>query len=180
MMHRLFFGIDPPDRVKAQLADIEGGISGARWQSEAQMHITLRFIGEVDRRAANDIAAHARSISHPQFDIHFAGLGTFDKRGIVHTLYTAVVPPETCTTLHKKLDHLLVQLGLETDSRAYVPHLTLARLNSSSGTLAHMLAAQGAFASSDFTVQDFCLYESTLTREGAHYDIVARYPLQLR
>jgi RNA 2',3'-cyclic 3'-phosphodiesterase len=87
------------------------------------------------------------------------------------------VPAEPLYILHKKMDHLMVQLGLPADGRAYVPHLTLARLNQRSGTLAHFLLEHGAFVSALFPVLDFCLYESQLTSDGAHYRIIERYPL---
>jgi RNA 2',3'-cyclic 3'-phosphodiesterase len=90
-----------------------------------------------------------------------------------------VMPDAPLHLLHKKIDHMLVHLGLAADGRAYVPHLTLARLNQSCGTLAHYLLEQGGFVSEPFPVLDFCLYESQLTRAGAHYTIVERYPLTL-
>ncbi len=177
-MHRLFIGVDPPDTIKQQLLGLQGGISGARWQNDDQMHITLRFIGEVDRHIANDIAAILPRISHPQFEAALCGVGTFDRRGSIHTLFAGLVPADPLHILHKKVDHLLVHLGLHADTRAFVPHLTLARLNQSSGTLAHFLIDHGKLSSEPFAVTDICLYESILTRDGAHYTIVERYPLQ--
>jgi RNA 2',3'-cyclic 3'-phosphodiesterase len=176
-MHRLFVGIDPPDSIKSALLLLQGGISGVRWQRADQMHITLRFIGEVDRHIANDIAAHLLRIAHPGFDIQLRGVGTFDRRGSLHTLYAGVTPTESLHILHKKINHLLVQLGLEADPRAYVPHLTMARLNHGSGTPAHFLVDHGALATGLFSVNDICLYESQLTRDRAHYSIVERYAL---
>jgi RNA 2',3'-cyclic 3'-phosphodiesterase len=179
-MYRLFIGIDPPDEIKSALLNVQGGISSARWQNEDQLHITLRFIGAVDRRAANDIASHLLSINHPRFEIAFQGVGTFDRRGTIHTLYAGVAPTDHLHILHKKIDHLLVQLGLPADTHTYVPHLTLARLNQSSGTLAHFLLDHGALSTPPFLVNDFCLYESQLTRDGARYTIIQRYPLNQR
>jgi RNA 2',3'-cyclic 3'-phosphodiesterase len=176
-MHRLFIGIEPPDAIKSTLLAMQGGISGARWQTEDQMHITLRFIGEVDRHVANDIATTLAHVQHPTFNVQLSGVGTFDRRGSIHTLYAGITPPEPLHILHKKVDHLLVLFGMHADSRAFVPHLTLARLNQSSGTLAHFLIDHGKLSSTPFMVHDICLYESILTRDGAHYTIIKRYPL---
>jgi RNA 2',3'-cyclic 3'-phosphodiesterase len=176
-MHRLFIGIDPHSAIKSALLSMQGGISGARWQSEDQMHITLRFIGDVDRHMANDIAATLTRIQHPAFDVQLSGVGTFDRRGTIHTLFAGITPLGPLHILHKKVDHLLVMLGLPVDSRAFVPHLTLARLNQSSGTLAHFLIDHGKLSSAGFTVHNICLYESILARDGAHYNIIERYPL---
>jgi RNA 2',3'-cyclic 3'-phosphodiesterase len=178
-MHRLFVGIDPPEAIKSELLRLQGGVSGARWQSTDQMHITLRFIGEVDRHAANDIATQLLRIAHPAFEVQLRGVGTFDRRGSIHTLYAGLTPTDSLHILHKKVDHVLVQLGLEADPRAFVPHLTLARLNQSCGTLAHFLVEHGGLSTEYFEVNDICLYESQLTRDRAHYTIVERYPLAL-
>ena len=176
-MHRLFVGIDPPEEVKEQLCAIMEGISAARWQDSDQLHVTLRFIGEVNRHTANDIASALASLRARRFDCHFAGVGTFDRKGQVHTLYAAAHPAETLARLHKKVDHLMVMLGLEADMRSYVPHITLARTNSSTGSLAHFLALHSSLRSHPFDVDAICLYESTLGSDGARYRIVERYPL---
>lgn len=176
-LHRLFIGLDPPAAIKQQLLSLMGCISAARWQDDEQLHLTLRFIGEVDRRMANDIALALQSFSSADFDVHLAGVGTFEKRGQVHTLYAAAHPAEALTRLHKKCDHLLVRLGLDAEPRAFVPHVTLARLAVSSGTIAHFLSAHSAFRSDAFAAREICLYESQLLGDGPRYTIVARYPL---
>ncbi|MEC7933242.1 MAG: 2'-5' RNA ligase family protein, partial [Pseudomonadota bacterium] len=55
-MHRLFVAIRPPAAIRSLLLSLSGGVEGARWQDDTQLHLTLRFIGEVDRHRANDIA----------------------------------------------------------------------------------------------------------------------------
>jgi RNA 2',3'-cyclic 3'-phosphodiesterase len=176
-MHRLFIGIDPPDEIKQALCAIMEGVSAARWQDDDQLHLTLRFIGGVDHHQANDIAASLASLRASSFDCHFAGVGAFDRRGKLHTLYAAAHPADILTRLHKKLDHLMVTLGLEADARSYVPHITVARINSGTGSIAHFLELHSRFASASFTVDHLCLYESSLGTQGARYDIVERYPL---
>lgn len=56
-MHRLFVGIRPPAAIRALLLDKMSGAEGVRWQDDEQLHITLRYIGEVERPVAEDIAA---------------------------------------------------------------------------------------------------------------------------
>ena len=63
-MHRLFVALEPPAAIRHQLLDLMGGIANARWQTEAQLHLTLRFIGEVDRHRAEDVAAALGRILH--------------------------------------------------------------------------------------------------------------------
>lgn len=176
-MHRLFVAIEPPPEIKAVLLGTMGGIAGARWQDEAQLHLTLRFIGEVDRHQANDIAAALQTLRYPPFDIAISGVGTFDTRGLIHTLWAGVTPHDALTTLHNKVNRTLRTVGIPPDPRAYAPHITLARLNRSTGPLDGFLTQHAGLATAPFRVGDACLYESQLTADGAVYDIVERYPL---
>jgi len=176
-VHRLFVGIDPPAEVKDRLLDLMGGVAGARWQREAQLHLTLRFIGEVDRHRANDVAAALESLHHPRFELALSGAGSFDRRGRVNALWVGVAPHEPARTLHKKVDQAVVRAGLPSEGRAYHPHITIARFGRDAGALDGFLARHGGVASPPFAVDDFCLYESRLTRDGSVYTIVERYPL---
>jgi len=79
--------------------------------------------------------------------------------------------------LHKKIDAALIRVGIAPDERAYLPHITLARLKRSSGPVGNLLEQSGGLASAPFAVDSFALFESTLTPEGAVYSIVERYRL---
>ena len=118
-MHRLFVAIRPPEAVRSQLLDLMEGVKGARWQDEDQLHLTLRFIGEVDRHLARDIAAALGSIHHPRFEIALSGLGTFERRGQPVTLWSGVSPHEPLKALHKKVDQAVLRAGVAPDRRAY-------------------------------------------------------------
>lgn len=176
-MHRLFIGIEPPPAIKTQLLDLMGGVSGARWQTAAQLHLTLRFVGEVDRHQANDIAEALSDLRHPAFELSLAGVGTFEYKGQVHTLWAGVTPFESVHVLHKKVDQAVVRTGLLPETRAFQPHITLARLSGRVGTLSHFLDANEGLASEPFVVDTVCLYESALTSEGSVYTVVERYGL---
>lgn len=176
-MHRLFVGIDPPQEIKDQLIDLMGGIAAAHWQSEDQLHLTLRFIGEVDRHQANDIAAALESLHQPAFELSLAGTGIFDRRGRVAALWAGVVPQLPLQVLHKKIDQAVERVGLPPEHRAYHPHITLARFGRDAGTVDGFLQQHGGLSSPPFEVADFCLYESRLNRGGSIYTIVDRYRL---
>lgn len=176
-MHRLFVAIRPPEPVRARLLAAMGGIGGARWQNEDQLHLTLRFIGEVDRHQAEDVHAALGGVHHPGFEIALAGVGSFDRRGEPTTLWAAVAPQEPLRTLHKKVDQSIARVGIEPDRRAFAPHITLARLPRGSGPVGSFLEAAGRLTSPPFRVEDFCLYESRLTPEGAVYTVIERYLL---
>lgn len=176
-MHRLFVAIRPPPHIRQQLLNAMGGVQGARWQDDEQLHLTLRFIGEVDRHRAEDIALALGSVRLSPFSLALNGLGTFERRGQAVTVWAGVTPHEEVKLLHKKVDQAIVRTGLEPERRAFSPHITMARLGRSAGSIEHLLAAGGELTSPPFEVTEFRLYESQLTPEGAHYTIVERYPL---
>ena len=176
-MHRLFVAIRPPERIRNVLLGAMGGISGARWQRDDQIHLTLRFIGEVDRHRAGDIHAALGAIHHPRFEIAISGLGTFDRRGQPETVWAGVAPQEPLKTLHKKIDQAMTRVGVEPDQRAYFPHITLARLKPSSGRVRDLIEQSGGLTSEPFQVERFTLFESQLTPDGAIYMGLETYPL---
>jgi 2'-5' RNA ligase len=176
-MHRLFVAIRPPSAIRKLLLGAMGGVSGARWQSEDQLHLTLRFIGEVDRHKADDIHAALGAVHQPPFDLALNGIGAFERRGLAETVWAGVAPHAPLRALHKKVDSALARVGIAPDERAYLPHITLARLKRSSGPVGNLLESAGGLGSPAFAVDHFALFESDLTAEAAVYSMVERYPL---
>lgn len=176
-MHRLFVAIRPPFAIRRLLLAAMGGISGARWQTDDQLHLTLRFIGEVDRHRAHDIHAALGAVHHPPFPLALNGLGHFDRRGFPDAVWAGVTPHEQVKALHRKVDAALLRVGVPPDERAFLPHITLARLNRGAGPIGNLLEEAGGLASEPFTVDSFALFESDLTHEAAVYSAIERYPL---
>jgi 2'-5' RNA ligase len=176
-MHRLFVAIRPPRRIREILLGSMGGISGARWQSDDQLHLTLRFIGAVDRHRAGDVHAALGAIRQAQFDVALNGIGAFEKRGIPDAVWAGVTPHAPLKSLHKKVDAALGRVAIEPEQRAYLPHITLARLKPSSGSIGNLLEDAGGLTSPLFTVDAFALLESDLTSDRAVYTVIERYPL---
>lgn len=176
-MHRLFVALRPPPAIRSALIDTMSGLPGARWQDDEQLHVTLRFIGEVDRPLAEDVAAAMENVRHPPLDLTVEGVGAFDRRGQPHSLWAGIRPRDGIAALHRKIDAALVRLGLAPEGRAYLPHVTLARLNRGSAPVEPWLHAHAGLALPAFAATHFQLYESTLGSEGARYEAVARYPL---
>jgi 2'-5' RNA ligase len=176
-MHRLFVGLRPPLAVREALTATMAGVPGARWQDDNQLHITLRFIGEVERPIAEEIALALGGISADALDLAVAGVGAFDSRGRPKALWAGVTPHAPLAHLHRKIDQTLVRMGLKPERRAYLPHITLARLNANAGAAERWLADHAALASAVFRIDQFLLYESHLGRTAASYGAIARYPL---
>lgn len=177
-MHRLFAAVRPPGPIRDQLLDLMDGVPGARWQDEDQLHLTLRYIGEVERPMAEDIALALGTIRAQPFVLSVSGAGQFERRGRTEALWAGIAPGEPLLTLHRKVDQALIRLGLPPEGRAYLPHITLARFSRASGAVAGPFLSKHAGLSSDpFEVTHFALFESTLGGEGAVYELVERYRL---
>lgn len=180
-MHRLFAALRPPPAIRALLLETMGGVPGARWQDDDQLHCTLRFVGEVERRQAEEIAAALAGIAAPPIEARIDGVGVFERRGRADTIWARVAPPEPLAALHRKVDQVLRRVGVAPDERRYLPHVTLARLPRSGHdalALARWLADHAALAGPAFVLTHLYLYESHLGSEGASYEAVARWPLQ--
>lgn len=177
MTHRLFAAIRPPARVIDALLALEGGISGARWQDEGQLHLTLRFFGEVEARQAEDIAEALAGIRAAPFALALRGVGHFERKGRTHTLWAGIAPSDALAALQRRVESAARRAGLPPEPRKFAPHITLARLNAASGPPLPFLAAHGALHGEPWQVEAFDLMESTLEPSGAEYETVRRYRL---
>lgn len=177
-MHRLFVALRPPPPIRSALIDAMGGVPGARWQDDDQLHITLRFIGEVDRRQAEDIAVALGSVATPPFELALDGVGQFDRRGTIDTLWLGVRPHDQVSALHRKVDQAVQRVGLPPEGRAYIPHITVARFGRTCGAIDGFVANAAAVMGMRFTAEHFMLFESTIGSDGARYDAIERYALR--
>ena len=176
-MHRLFVAIRPPDSIRDLLIDAMDDSADFRWQDEEQLHLTLRFIGEVDRPAANDLADALGRLRSPPFELRIAGAGRFEQRNS-GALWAGVEPKEPVAALAAKIERVCQSVGLEPERRAFHPHITLARWKGRrTREVQGFLERTGGLSSDPFPVRDFILFESRLSKHGAHYEAVAIYPL---
>ena len=177
-MHRLFVAIRPPEGVRDLLIDAMDDSPALRWVGDEQLHLTLRFIGEVERPVANDIAAALDRIRSPAFALHVKGVGKFDKRN-GGALWAGVEPKAPVVSLAAKVERALQQAGQEPEHRAFSPHITLARWNRRNSEAVDAFLTRNADLRSDaFEVDRFILFESKLSRHGPHYSEVAEFSLR--
>lgn len=155
---------------------MDDGPGGWAWQDEDQLHVTLRFIGAVERGQAEDIAAALETLHSPPVGIALAGVGRFDHRRS-GALFARVAPKEPLAALHKKVDRLLVNIGLEPERRTFLPHITLARRRARADDPTGWLERRAGLATDYHRIERVTLYESHLGQHGATYEPVARYPL---
>ena len=175
-MHRLFIAIRPPESIRECLLDLMEGVPGLRWQDDGQLHLTLRFVGEVERPVAEDLAKALEAVRFETFTVELMGVGRFDqRRGGV--LWAGASPREPLKTLAAKIERVCQSVGLEPERRAFHPHVTLARWSGRAPRLDSWIERHSNLRTSPFEVEGFILYESRLGREGAHYEPVADYLL---
>jgi 2'-5' RNA ligase len=175
-MPRLFTGLELPDAVVGQLALMRGGVVGARWLEPDDYHVTLRFIGDIDARAARDIAETLGDIRRPKAPVSFEELSWFggDKpRAIV----AKVKAEPSLMDLQAEQERRLRRIGIEPETRKYTPHVTLARLRGvGQAAVANYLASRALLAA-PFTAERFVLYSARDGSGGGPYVVEAAYPL---
>lgn len=176
-MHRLFVAIRPPEPIRDLLIDVMDDSADFRWQDDEQLHITLRFVGEVERPVADDLAHALRQIRAPHFSARITGVGRFEQRS-AGAFWAGIEPKEALAALAAKVDRVCQQVGLEPERRSFHPHITLARWKGRrTREVLEFLERAGGLSSEPFDVTDFILFESRLSRHGAHYEKIASYPL---
>lgn len=177
-MHRLFVAIRPPEPISDLLIDAMDDGPEFRWLDEEQLHLTLRFIGEVERPLASDIANELSRIRAPAFELRIRGVGRFEQRS-GGALWAGVEPRTPLAALAAKIDRLCQRVGLEPERRSFHPHITLARWNGRrTRELNDYLERHRALSSDPFEVSCITLFESQLSRHGAHYREVENYELR--
>jgi RNA 2',3'-cyclic 3'-phosphodiesterase len=175
---RLFVGIELPEAVRERLAGLRGGIPGAKWVPPENMHLTLRFIGEVEYGLADDLDAALAKLQSPRFDLTLDGVGFFGKPAAARTLWVGVRKCEALTRLQAKVEIAVQRLGLPAEERKYSPHVTLARLRGvPAARLQRFVEANGHFLAGPLPVAHFVLFSSALGSGNAVYTAEADYPL---
>jgi len=177
-MIRLFVALALPDEIAEGLLLLQAGVPGARWQTREQLHLTLRFIGDVDGRDAAAVDDALSLIEAPRFGLALKGVGEFGGK-TPHALWAGVSDKEPVGFLQRKIETALQRAGLRPEPRKYLPHVTLARLKGApAGRVIDFLADHALYASTSFEVAGFILYSSVLTPNGSLYRAERAYRLR--
>jgi 2'-5' RNA ligase len=175
---RLFVALPLPQIVAQSIMLTQGGVPGARWQTREQLHLTLRFIGEVGGRDAAMLDEVLAGISAPGFDLQLQGVGQFGNRQ-PHTLWAGLRKSEALAHLQGKVDNAIRRVGQPQDAHKFTPHVTVGRLrNPDGGKLIEWLTHHALFTSPEFRVDAFHLYSSRLTSDGSVYAVERDYALE--
>ncbi|WP_457573326.1 RNA 2',3'-cyclic phosphodiesterase [Desulfolithobacter sp.] len=177
-MPRLFVAIDLPADVALDLGNISCGLPGARWVPPEQLHLTLRFIGDVDGGVFADIREALAGVRSESFSLRIKGVGFFPPRKRPRVIWAGIEPSEELILLYKRIESTLLNCGLPPEGRKFSPHITLARLkNTPLSRVTAFLGQHALLASRSFTIDRFLLYSSVLGRSGAKHYVEDEYLL---
>lgn len=180
MALRLFAAFALPEALKKLLIGRMHGVEAARWQTAEQLHLTLRYFGEVSEDVAADIDDMIGNLDFAPAMLHVEGVGHFARGDRVSAIWAGVKPLEPLDQLFRKLDQGAQRIGLKPEGRRYVPHITMARLSASVREIEPFLSANQTLKTSPFRVDAITLFESRLSRAGSRYIPLAVYPANMR
>ncbi len=156
-----------------------GGVEGARWQSDGQLHLTLAFFGTVDRHQAEALHAGLEAVRARAFALRLGPPGAFEtaRGGRVSALWRGVMPHDAVGALAAAVRQAARLAGVVPDARRFVPHVTVARFAARGGDPAAIRpwVERHQPPAPDWEVTGFHLVESRMGREGAHYESHAYY-----
>jgi 2'-5' RNA ligase len=180
---RTFVAIELPEEIRGMLAvqqaQFRGAAADARWTRPEGIHLTLKFLGEVQE---NQVARVKKALweigSFEPFKVHIKGFGFFPEAARPHVFWAGIDTSPQLSQLAARVEASLAPLGFAPERRAFSPHLTLVRFKipRRQPKLQELIAGQRDAVLSEFEVSEFFLWESKLTPQGAQYQKIARFP----
>ena len=182
---RTFVAIDLED-AGAAAAKLIGRLSGSRarvrWAGDSQLHLTLKFLGEVDML---DVPRICRAVSQAvsgqrPFEIQLHGAGAFPNVQRPRTLWMGVAEGiDQLRELQKRVETALSVEGYRPEGRQFNPHLTLGRVRGGPlDGLSDLLQQEAGFAGVRAAVDQVTVYQSELLPDGPHYTALSRCDLR--
>ncbi|HEX9120328.1 MAG TPA: RNA 2',3'-cyclic phosphodiesterase [Terriglobales bacterium] len=192
---RVFVGLDIDPAIRERMTRYLEGVRGfapeARWVKPESFHVTLKFIGEQKDELVEEIKRELATVRGQPFEVSFRGNGFFPNARSPRVFWLGIEAGEQLRQLAKAVDEAVARTGVERETNAYQPHLTLARSGSGrsqpmpgdtpSPPLRHLGEKLEGKSAPDFgtmTAREFFLYESKLSPSGAKYSKIARIPLE--
>jgi len=182
---RLFIAVELDEAIRKKLAEAQERLRAARcsvkWVKPELMHLTLRFLGEVDEgripQLEEAMASGAAGIA--PFGVTVAGLGAFPERGAPRVLWVGIRDNGSLATLNSRLETGVRHLGFAPEDRPFSAHLTIGRVKDPRGANA-LRGPLTAAAATDFgscTITELLLIQSVLSPSGPTYTPLRRQKL---
>ncbi|MCM0080909.1 RNA 2',3'-cyclic phosphodiesterase [Geomonas sp. Red32] len=176
-MTRLFVAIDLPGQVKEILAALPRGLPMAKWVAADHLHLTLRFIGDVDDDTFAAIALALKQVSFAPFPLTLCGVGHFPPGRHPHVVWVGMEQSAPLLSLQHFIEAMLAGAGIPPEDRPFSPHITLARLRDAPPNAVERFEKEHLeLVCPTFQADRFILYSSLLTRQGAIHTQEAVYP----
>ena len=178
-MSRLFVALPLPADQCQRLRTLCSGVRDARWAEEANLHMTLQFIGEVRGSEVAEITAALSWVEAESFDLTLSGVGHFGSNRKIRSLWVGIQSSAALYRLQKKIANVLTRTGIASDTRKFSPHITLARLkNSTPLNVRDWLEGHSCFRGPSFKVDSFTLFHSYPAHTGAIYTPLENFSLR--
>jgi 2'-5' RNA ligase len=191
---RLFVALDIDDMIRARIQgfveEVARFASTARWVQADSLHITVKFIGERPLDMAERIKQQLAVVKAGEIEIAFRGYGFFPTARAARVFWVGMSSTPQLASLAKAVDDAAAQLGIERETRAFSPHLTLARSgsgapgklkgdreNNNFRPLREKLEGAEPPEFGIMKVREFFLYQSQPVPEGTCYTKIARFGL---
>jgi RNA 2',3'-cyclic 3'-phosphodiesterase len=179
---RLFVALDVPEETRRALRAVTEGFSavcrGARWVRPEGVHITLKFIGDVENASLTAIQEKLSGVQREKaIDMAFRKFGFFPDEKRPRVFYVGIGAGQELGALAGEIETRLEPLGIAKETRVFQPHLTLARFKSNDG-LPELCKKIGSLPAQDFgggVAAEFHLYQSVLQSGGAVYTKLSTY-----
>ena len=188
---RLFVALEIPaavqDNLAAQIKELRDFSTKVadkrpRWVRPENLHVTLKFIGEVSPTKLDGIRSALSAMrSDAPIDLNFHGLGFFPNEQYPRVLWSGINASANLTSLAGDIDGTLESQGIARERRAFTPHLTLARIEPPGlhEKLHANIQQNRAREFGSFQTREFHLIESKLKPSGAEYTTLASFPFTL-
>lgn len=178
-MLRLFTGIEIPAEQRDELLRLRQPLPGSsKWTEPENLHLTLRFGGDIYNAQAQEWSDHLAGITMDAFEMRLAGLGSFGGNE-PRSIWAGVEAGPELEALARAHERAARAAGLAPEGRAFRPHVTIARLRfASSDQVARVLQRIGAFRSQPFLVGRFVLFSAKPKVGGGPYVVEASFPLR--
>lgn len=185
---RTFIAIRLPLEVTELLKSIQTslnrGLKGVSWVRPESIHLTLKFLGEIDDAKALKISAELQKATEgiSPFKLEVGGVGSFPNAKAPKVVWAGIKESAGLLKLQKKIDERLASIGFEAENRPFTPHLTLCRIKSAEEgrALGKLVteSASGEQAKAAFTVDSFVFMKSVLKPSGAEHTAIKEFALK--
>jgi RNA 2',3'-cyclic 3'-phosphodiesterase len=177
-MIRLFAAIAVSPDIAQALAPLQHGVEGARWHPPENLHITLRFFGDVPEPTAEDIDEQLQAVGGGPLSLSLRGVGAFGEGRELRAIWAGLAESEALRRLAGRCESAARRAGLKPDTRNYAPHVTLAYLRrADEAAVAAWIQRHNLLKTQAFEVSEFGLYSSWTGRSGAFYRLERAYRL---